>query len=123
MALNEFGMEEDKWRAWITAKLSGSPGGSNTQVQFNDSGAFGGDVDLTWNKTTNTLTVGGSTGASITQLDAAGHTTLQFASGIAVFGAPNGEARVGDCNGDVNGTLSPLTTGTSALCWMRRSRC
>lgn len=36
-----------------------SPGGSNTQVQFNDSGAFGGDVDLTWNKTTNVLTVGG----------------------------------------------------------------
>lgn len=38
---------------------SGSPGGSNTQVQFNDSGAFGGDAGLTYNKTTDTLTVGG----------------------------------------------------------------
>ena len=35
---------------------SGTPGGSDTQVQFNDSGAFEGDSDLTFNKTTNTLT-------------------------------------------------------------------
>ena len=34
-----------------------TPGGSTTQVQFNDAGSFGGDVDLTWNKTTNLLTV------------------------------------------------------------------
>lgn len=31
------------------------PGGADTNVQFNDSGAFGGDADFTWNKTTNTL--------------------------------------------------------------------
>jgi hypothetical protein len=37
---------------------NGSPGGSNTQVQFNDAGLFGGDVDFTYNKTTNVLTVG-----------------------------------------------------------------
>ena len=41
------------------AGSGGSPGGSNTQIQFNDAGAFGGDVDLTWNKTTNVMTVGG----------------------------------------------------------------
>ncbi len=40
---------------------SGSPGGSDTQVQFNDSSAFGGDSGLTFNKTTNALTVGGAT--------------------------------------------------------------
>jgi len=34
----------------------GTPGGSNTQVQFNDGGAFGGDSGLTYNKTTDTLT-------------------------------------------------------------------
>jgi hypothetical protein len=32
-----------------------SPGGSNTYVQFNDSGSFGGVADLTFNKATNTL--------------------------------------------------------------------
>ncbi len=36
----------------------GTPGGSNTQVQFNDSSAFGGDAGLTYDKTTDTLGVG-----------------------------------------------------------------
>lgn len=31
---------------------SGSPGGEDTQVQFNDGGAFGGDAGLTFNKST-----------------------------------------------------------------------
>ena len=39
----------------------GTPGGSNTQVQFNDGGAFGGDAGLVYNKTTDTLT--GATGS------------------------------------------------------------
>jgi hypothetical protein len=34
---------------------SGSPGGVNTQVQFNDAGLFGGNANLTFNKTTGTL--------------------------------------------------------------------
>jgi len=38
---------------------SGTPGGSDTQVQFNDSSAFGGDAGLTYNKTTDTLTIAG----------------------------------------------------------------
>ena len=42
----------------------GTPGGSTTQIQFNDAGAFGGDVDLTWNKTTNLLTVAGDVNLS-----------------------------------------------------------
>lgn len=37
---------------------SGSPGGSPTQVQFNDSGSFGGDAGLVYNKTTDALTTG-----------------------------------------------------------------
>ncbi len=32
----------------IDVDTTSSPGGSNTQVQFNNSGAFGGDADLTW---------------------------------------------------------------------------
>ena len=37
----------------------GTPGGSDTQVQFNDGGSFGGDAGLTYNKTTDTLTIAG----------------------------------------------------------------
>lgn len=42
---------------WDTAG-SGSPGGSDTQIQFNDGGSFGGDTALTWDKTNNILYVG-----------------------------------------------------------------
>jgi len=37
---------------------NGNPGGANTQVQYNDSGTFGGDPGFTYNEVTNTLTVG-----------------------------------------------------------------
>jgi hypothetical protein len=37
----------------------GTPGGADTQVQFNDGGAFGGDAGLSYNKTTDKLSVGG----------------------------------------------------------------
>lgn len=36
---------------------TGDPGGSTTQVQFNDAGVFGGDSTFTFNKTTDTLTL------------------------------------------------------------------
>lgn len=46
----------------ITISASGgggwSPGGSDTQVQFNDGGAFGGDDTFLWDKTANVLTIG-----------------------------------------------------------------
>jgi len=42
----------------------GTPGGSDTQIQFNDASSFGGDADLTWNKTTNVMTVTGDVNLS-----------------------------------------------------------
>jgi collagen type VII alpha len=57
---------------------TGSPGtaaGSNTQVQFNDATAFGGDANLTFNKTTGALSVGGNYLRSVqTAISAAGST-------------------------------------------------
>jgi hypothetical protein len=38
-----------------------TPGGLDTEIQFNDSGSFGGDSGLTYNKTTNTLSVDNAT--------------------------------------------------------------
>jgi hypothetical protein len=45
--------------SWVTGGGSGNGvvGGSNTQVQFNDSGSFGGNSAFTFNKTTGNLTV------------------------------------------------------------------
>lgn len=39
------------------AAAAGSPGGSDTHVQYNDGGAFGGEAAFSYDKTTNTLTV------------------------------------------------------------------
>ena len=48
--------------AWEAAGGGGgTPGGSDTQVQFNDGGAFGGDSGFTFDKTNNTLGLGGGT--------------------------------------------------------------
>lgn len=45
------------WAAGGGGGGNGSPGGANTQIQFNDSGTFGGDVGFTYNKSTNTMVV------------------------------------------------------------------
>lgn len=42
----------------------GTPGGSNTYVQYNDSSSFGGDSGFTYNKTTHALTITGAMSAS-----------------------------------------------------------
>ena len=45
--------------AWVELG-NASPGGSDTEVQFNDSGSFAGDSGFTYNKTTNALSVTGN---------------------------------------------------------------
>jgi hypothetical protein len=43
----------------ITIQSSGIPGGANTNIQFNNSGAFAGSGNLTWNNGTQTLALTG----------------------------------------------------------------
>jgi hypothetical protein len=47
---------------WQAAPAA-SPAGSNTQIQFNDSNAFGGDAGLTYDKTNDKLTITGAADA------------------------------------------------------------
>jgi hypothetical protein len=44
---------------FVGAGAAATPGGSDTQIQFNDDGAFGGSADLTWDDTGKVLEVGG----------------------------------------------------------------
>ena len=53
----------------------GTPGGSNTQIQFNDSNTFGGSPNLTFTKTDNRFRISGS--AQIT-----GSATIQTVAGV-----------------------------------------
>jgi len=48
----------------LTNLPGGSPGGANTQIQFNDDAAFAGDADFTWSTGSNTLTVTGDISGS-----------------------------------------------------------
>ncbi len=62
---NELAVDTTNKRIYIGAAdgsgtlIGSAPGGSDTQVQFNDSGNLGGDSGLTYNKTTDALTVSG----------------------------------------------------------------
>lgn len=43
----------------IFGDSGGTPAGTNTQIQFNDAGAFGGSANFTFDSATNVLTLGG----------------------------------------------------------------
>lgn len=55
-----------------TIGISASPAGANTQVQFNNSGAFGADADFTWSTSLNALLLSGSTNNAGLYIDKAG---------------------------------------------------
>jgi len=71
----------------------GSPGGSNTQVQFNDLSTFGGDAGMTYNKTTDILTLVGGYSSGNTPPTCTPGTAGVIC--LAEGSAPTGEAGVG----------------------------
>lgn len=82
----------------ITGKLdlvnpASSPGGSDTQVQFNDGGSFGGDAGFTYNKTTYALTVNGLVHTPIVQAHNSAGLIIEATGGadVALFGAGGGQ--------------------------------
>lgn len=63
------------WDGYVAVMGTGGstdPGGSDTQVQYNDGGAFGGDSGLTFNETTNALTAGSFLVSGVARGDASG---------------------------------------------------
>lgn len=63
-------------------QIQATPGGINTQLQFNDGGAFGADAGLTFDKVSNSLTTDSIVGKRV-QLDA---TTAFTHDTLVVFG-------------------------------------
>ncbi len=58
------------------ASVTATPGGSNTQVQFNDAGSLSGNAGLTFDKTTTTLTANNFVTTSTVNLGAVGNVTI-----------------------------------------------
>ena len=106
----------------LTGTSTDPVAGSNTQIQFNDNGGFGADSGLTFNKTTNALTVGASTvdGGSAKiygdiDLDDGGSfsTTVQAVTPTAnrTISFPDATGTVALVNG-ANGTIQYNDAGT-----------
>jgi hypothetical protein len=73
-------LEESLIAIDIVPTSGGTPGGSDTQVQFNDGGSFGGDAGLTYNKTTDYLT------GKFTSPTSGKAATEQFGNGASAVG-------------------------------------
>lgn len=93
---------------------SGTPGGSDTQVQFNDSSSFGGDAGFTYNKTADRATV---TYATTT---AASATTFCLTGDSCITSWPAGAGSVGNWFTGTSNFNQAANSTTTAL-WMRGS--
>lgn len=98
----------------------GSAAGSNTQVQFNNSGAFGASSNLTWNGTTLTSTgfsgpLNGTVGA--TTPAAGAFTTLTATTAIPVTSGGTGQnsalTQYGVVFASTTGAMSTTAAGTA----------
>ncbi len=96
----------------------GDPGGSDTQVQFNDGGSFGGDAGLLYNKTSNNLYAAGVISASLgfsgslTRLiDGASY--LAAGANVTITSASNGQVSIAAATGitEVSEDTSPELGG------------
>jgi len=77
------------WTAGGGGGGNGTPGGSNTQIQYNDAGAFGGSSYLTFNEATNTFQIAGNLIANSAQLGAG---IYQFSTQYVYFATTNSTA-------------------------------
>jgi hypothetical protein len=113
---------------WTVITASGSPGGSTTQLQWNNAGAFGGISGATTNGTAVTFASGaligtdfkasGSGGVSI--LNSSGTTVALFGAGGGIGVSLNGGTNIGAASADYwgfaggTGTIAMTATGSSS---------
>ena len=108
---NELAVDTTNKRIFIGAAdgsgtlIGAAPGGSDTYVQFNDSGNLGGDSGLTYNKTTDALTITGdvavnggditTTAVTATVFDTNATTVTAFRSATTLtLGATSGTSQI-----------------------------
>jgi hypothetical protein len=80
------------WAAGGGGGGNGSPGGANTQVQFNNAGTFGGTAGFTFNTSTNTLSVPTFVSSNITSsstLVSTGTANFQLATNVNLGNVSN----------------------------------
>lgn len=101
-----FDVASNVWQVSSSVNVDGSPisayanintggggafvGGANTQIQFNDGGAFGATANLTFNKVTNVLTLQGSQ-----TLGNVGATPSSVANSVVIYNNTMGPGNTG----------------------------
>jgi len=100
---------------WATPAGGGSPGGSDTQIQYNNAGAFAGSTGMTWNESTQTFTVcvdrfivdNTNNTFQVYVTDGTSFPAILLDAGVGSAGlsSPNGQCVIGDYNLAANGTL------------------
>lgn len=93
---------------------NGAPGGSNTQIQYNDSGAFGGNAGFTFDEVTGNVNIPGNlTLGGIFVGDIANANYSNYAGNVVISSQPN-ITNVGTLTTlTVSGNIS--TTGTTTI--------
>lgn len=107
----------------LTSATAGSAAGSDTQVQFNDGGSFGGDAGFVYNKTTNTVTLDviqlTNTGLKVLDTDASHYLSIVPGSNLTVartLTITTGDAaRTITLAGDLNIAADFITSGANSL--------
>jgi len=100
------------WNGSDFVKVGGAAGGTNTQVQFNDNGVFGGSANLTWDGST--LATTGLTASGAVTLSA---TTQNIALGTSQVGGTwtaGGASQTGAITLDQSTKTHTLNIGTGA---------
>jgi len=103
---------------------TGTPAGATTQVQFNDGGAFAGDANFTFNKSTDTMSVSNMSG-SLTRLSD-GTAYLAAGDNITITTASSGQVTISSTASGGGGSTGPtffssttagsiFTTGSTAF--------
>jgi hypothetical protein len=107
------------WSAGTGGGGNGSPGGANTQIQFNDAGAFGGNVGFTFDKINgnvslpNNLSVIGDIGAgNITANYFIGNGSLLTGINVVQSNLVNGTSNI---NVEANGNVTTSVAGNSNI--------
>jgi hypothetical protein len=86
---------------------SGTPGGSNTFIQFNDGSTFGGNANLTFDKTTTTLTANNFVATTTANLGVAGN--------VKITGGSSGQYLKTDGAGNLSWSSVTATGGGASV--------
>jgi hypothetical protein len=90
--------------AWIAS--TGSPGGTNQMVQFNDAGAFGGDTGFTYDSATNILSVPSIKSNATANFTGATNVNLGNVANLKISGGLNGYVLQTDGSGNLTWSAS-----------------